>query len=135
MAGAAGSRGGQRLGEPFDQQIRVLLPERERRADLEHVPARARPADEDAALAQEIEGKLDTTMEALGAIKAAAEGGMAYDSMLEAGNAEGEALVMAGVDGLIDQTHSFERAIAALGLETVAFEGSESLDNPDAVFQ
>ena len=92
-------------------------------------------ADEDAALAQEIEGKLDTTMEALGAIKAAAEGGMAYDSMLEAGNAEGEALVMAGVDGLIDQTHSFERAIAALGLETVAFEGSESLDNPDAVFQ
>jgi putative iron-regulated protein len=92
-------------------------------------------ADEDAALAQEIEGKLDTTMEALGAIKAAAEGGMAYDSMLEAGNAEGEALIMAGVDGLIDQTHSFERAIAALGLETVAFEGSESLDNPDAVFQ
>jgi putative iron-regulated protein len=92
-------------------------------------------AEVDPTLAQEIEGKLDTTMAALGAIKSAAEGGMAYDTMLEAGNAEGESLVMAGVDGLIDQTHSFERAIAALGLESIAFEGSDSLDNPDAIFQ
>jgi putative iron-regulated protein len=87
------------------------------------------------ALAEEITAKLDATMGALGAIKAAAEGGLAYDAMLEAGNAEGERLIIAGVDGLIDQTRSFERAIAALGLETIAFEGSDSLDNPDAVFQ
>lgn len=92
-------------------------------------------ADKDAGLAQEIGAKLDTTVAALGAIKAAAEGGMAYDTMLEAGNAEGEALVMAGVNGLIDQTRSFERAIAALGLDSIAFEGSDSLDSPDAVFQ
>ena len=89
-------------------------------------------ADKNAGLAQEIGAKLDATVAALGAIKAAAEGGMAYDTMLEAGNAEGEALVMAGVNGLIDQTRSFERAIAALGLDSIAFEGS---DSPDAVFQ
>lgn len=89
----------------------------------------------DPALAEEIAGKLDATMAALTALAEAAEGGMAYDTMLEAGNAKGEALIMAGVEGLIDQTRSFERAIAALGLDAVAFEGSDSLDDPDAVFQ
>ncbi len=89
----------------------------------------------DPALDAELTGKLETTMAALGAIVAAAEGGMAYDMMLEAGNTEGEALVMAGVDGLVDQTRSFERAVSALDLEVIAFEGSDSLDAPDAVFQ
>jgi putative iron-regulated protein len=37
------------------------------------------------------------------------------------------------VDALIDQTRSFERALAALGLDAVAFEGSDSLDDPAAV--
>jgi putative iron-regulated protein len=55
--------------------------------------------------------------------------------MLEAGNAEGEQLIMAGVNGLIEQTRSFERAMTTLGLDAVAFAGSDSLDNPDAIFQ
>jgi putative iron-regulated protein len=55
--------------------------------------------------------------------------------MLAAGNAAGEALVMGGIDALIAQTRSIERAVAALELEPIAFEGSDSLDNPDAVFQ
>ena len=42
---------------------------------------------------------------------------------------------MAAIQGLIDQTRSIERAVAALDLQTIAFEGSDSLDNPDAVFQ
>ena len=89
----------------------------------------------DPALAEETAARLDTTMAALGAIKTAAEGGLAYDTMLEAGQAEGEQLIMAGVNGLIEQTRSFERAMTTLGLDAVAFEGSDSLDNPDAVFQ
>ena len=60
---------------------------------------------------------------------------MAYDQMLDPANAEGEALVMAGVDGLIDQTRSIERIVTALSLDSIAFEGSDSLDNPGAVFQ
>jgi putative iron-regulated protein len=89
----------------------------------------------DAGVDAEMRERLDTTMAALGAIKAAAEGGMAYDMMLAQGNAEGEALVMAGVNGLIGQTRTIERIVAVLGLEQIAFEGSDSLDNPEAVFQ
>ena len=89
----------------------------------------------DPALDAEMRGKLDTTMTALAAIVGAAQGGMAWDQMLAAGNAEGEALIMAGVNGLIDQTRSIERIVAALDAGGVAIEGSDSLDNPGAVFE
>ena len=74
-------------------------------------------------------------MMALGRIKLAAEAGYSYDQMLASGDAKGEALIMGGVNGLIDQTRSFERAVTALKLDSIAFEGSDSLDNPTAVFQ
>ncbi len=83
----------------------------------------------------EMRARLDTTIAALGAIKAAAEGGFAYDMMLEQGNAQGEALIMAGVDGLVEQTRTIERIVTTLDLDSIAFEGSDSLDNPSAVFQ
>lgn len=89
----------------------------------------------DAALDAEMKAKLDTTMAALGALKAAADGGFAYDQMLEAGNAKGEALIMGGVNGLVDQTRSIERVVNVLQLDGIAVEGSDSLDNPDAVFE
>jgi putative iron-regulated protein len=74
-------------------------------------------------------------MMALGRIKTASEAGFAYDQMLERGNAGGEALIMGGVNGLIDQTRSIERVVTTLGLDQIAFEGSDSLDDPNAVFQ
>jgi putative iron-regulated protein len=80
-------------------------------------------------------GKLDVTMAALGAIAAAAEGGMAYDQMLDPANTEGAALILSGVDGLIDQTQTIGRIVTALGVDPITFEGSDSLDNPEAVFQ
>ena len=89
----------------------------------------------DAALDAEMQGKLSTTMMALGRIKSAAEAGFAYDQMLEQGNAGGEALIMGGVNGLVDQTRSIERVVAALGVDAIEFEGSDSLANPDAVFE
>ncbi|MBA3325043.1 MAG: peptidase, partial [Rhodobacteraceae bacterium] len=70
----------------------------------------------------DLRGRLDATMAALGAIKTTAEAGTAYDQMLAPGNAAGEALVMGGVEALIAQTHALERAVAALGLERIAFE-------------
>jgi putative iron-regulated protein len=57
----------------------------------------------------------------------------AYDQMIGDGNAEGNAVVQAAIDGLVDQTKSIERAIAALNLGKIELEGSESLDNPSAV--
>jgi putative iron-regulated protein len=74
-------------------------------------------------------------MRALGRIKTAAEAGFSYDQMLERGNLAGETLVMGGVEGLIDQTRTIERVVTTLGLDQIAFEGSDSLDNPGAVFQ
>jgi len=88
----------------------------------------------DPALDTEMKTKLANTMYALGQIKTAAEAGFAYDQMLERGNVGGETLIMGGVEGLIDQTKTIERIVSALGLGNVAFEGSDSLDNPDAVF-
>ena len=99
-------------------------------ASLSQMVAAGNPA-----LDAEMKAKLDTTVQALGALKAAADNGFAYDQMLERGNAQGEALIMGGVNGLIDQTKSIERVVAALGLDGLAFEGSDSLDNPGAVFE
>ena len=89
----------------------------------------------DPAVDAELSAKLDASVAALGAVKARAEGGLAYDQMLEAGNAEGEALIMGAVTALVDQTAAIERAVQALGLTQIAFEGSDSLDSPDAVFK
>ncbi|MGH1357028.1 MAG: imelysin family protein [Thalassovita sp.] len=92
-------------------------------------------AAKDADLDAEMKAKLSTTMTALGALKAAADGGFAYDQMLERGNEKGEALIMGGVNGLIDQTRSIERVVVTLGLASIAVEGSDSLDNPGSVFE
>ncbi|MEM9972361.1 MAG: imelysin family protein, partial [Pseudomonadota bacterium] len=89
----------------------------------------------DAELDAEMNDKLFATMLALGRIKTAAEAGFRYDQMLERGNEAGEALIMGGVNGLVDQTRSIERVVAALGVDAIEFEGSDSLDNPDAVFE
>jgi putative iron-regulated protein len=89
----------------------------------------------DPAVDAELSAKLDTTIAKMEAMKARAEGGEAYDQQIGEGNAEGNATVQAAIDALIDQTKSIERAVAALKLDSIAFEGSESLDSPDKVFQ
>ncbi|GHC22888.1 peptidase [Gemmobacter nanjingensis] len=92
-------------------------------------------AEKDGALDTELRARLDASVEALGAVKAAAEGGFAYDQMLAPGDKKGEALIMGAVDALVTQTASIERVVRLLGISGTAFEGSDSLDNPDAVFQ
>lgn len=88
----------------------------------------------DPALNVEMQNKLSATMMMLGRIKTTADAGFAYDQMLERGNEAGEALIMGGVNGFIEQTRSIERVVTALALDGVAIEGSDSLDDPDAVF-
>ena len=89
----------------------------------------------DANVDAELTTKLNATMLEMSEMKTAAEAGFAYDMMLERGNDAGEALIMGAVDALVDQTRSIERAVAVLGVDAIDFEGSDSLDNPDAVFQ
>ncbi len=92
-------------------------------------------SEKDAALADEVKAKLDTTLEAMAVMKARAEGGEAYDQMIGQGNEEGNAVVQAAIDGLVDQTRSLERVIVALDLSGIELEGSDSLDNPESVFE
>ncbi len=92
-------------------------------------------ASKDGSIDAALQADLAATMVELGELKAAADGGFSYDQMLERGNAKGEALILDAVNALIKQTKSIERATTALGLDNIAFEGSDSLDNPTAVFQ
>ncbi len=89
----------------------------------------------DSAVSTELEGKLDASMGTFTALKTRAETTESYDQMIGEGNAEGNAVIQAAIDSLIDQTASIQRAVKALKLENVAFESSDSLDNPSAVFQ
>ena len=88
----------------------------------------------DPALDEAMRRKLDDTMLALGDIRTAAEAGYAYDMMLKAGDAKGEALVMGAVNALIAQTRVIEQVADTLGVSGLAVEGSDSLDDPSAVF-
>ncbi|MEB2844886.1 peptidase [Rhizobiales bacterium RZME27] len=89
----------------------------------------------DAKIDTEMTGKLDATLAAMNAMADRAKGGEAYDQMIGDGNKEGNAVVQKAIDGLIDQTKTIERVITALDLGSVSLEGSDSLDNPDAVFK
>jgi putative iron-regulated protein len=89
----------------------------------------------DPALDAEMRSKLDATLAAMQVIRDRADAGEAYDQLIGEGNAEGNAIVQAAIDALIDQTRTIERIIAALDISGVEIEGSDSLDNPQAVFQ
>ena len=84
----------------------------------------------------EMTGKLDATMAAMGVMKDRADSGVeSYDQMIGFGNAEGNAIVQAAIDALVDQTRTIEALVAALDAADITVEGSDSLDNPGAVFQ
>ncbi|ASY59004.1 imelysin family protein [Sinorhizobium sp. CCBAU 05631] len=92
-------------------------------------------AAKDAALDKEMTANLATTVEKMQAMAKRAETVEAYDQMIGENNAEGNATVQAAIDGLIAQAKTVERVIAALDLGKIELEGSDSLDNPNAVFQ
>lgn len=86
-------------------------------------------------LDKEMRERLDATVAAMAVMKTRAETVEAYDQMIAQGNAEGNAVLQGAIDALVAQTRSVERVVNALGLGAVSIEGSDSLDNPDAVFE
>ena len=92
-------------------------------------------ADAEPSLNEEIMSRLAATAAAMDVMVETAETEMAYDQMLGEGNEAGNAILQDVIDGLVSQTETFEQAVVALDLEIGAFEGSDSLDNPEAVFQ
>jgi putative iron-regulated protein len=83
----------------------------------------------------ELRAKLDATMEAVNALYLRALTTESYDQMIGEGNQEGNAVVQRVVDALLDQTKAIERAVSALELKSIEFEGSDSLDDPGKVEQ
>jgi putative iron-regulated protein len=93
----------------------------------------ALPAEKAPDLAKKVEARMADTSARLGEIRDTAESGkMAYDQMLAADNPEGNAMLQAAIDALVAQTRAVEEVVPALGV-TVTVEGSDSLDNPEAV--
>ena len=87
-------------------------------------------------VASDLGTKLESTHAAAAVMKDKADSGeMAYDQMLGEDNEEGNAVLQAVIDGLMNQTKSIETAVTALDLGSIEFEGSDSLDDPEAVFQ
>ena len=89
----------------------------------------------DKALDDEMQAKLQKTVNAMQAIAKRAEGGEAYDQMIAEGNTAGNALVNDAIADLVDQSKTVERIIATLGLSGIKIQGSKSLDQPEAVFK
>lgn len=84
-------------------------------------------------LAQEVQARMEETTARLGAIRDKAEAGeMAYDQMLAADNAEGNAMVQAAIDALVAQTRTIEKVVDTLEV-SITLEGSDSLDDPALV--
>ncbi len=86
-------------------------------------------------LDERVRKALDVTMEKMEALVERGEGGEAYDQMIGEGNDAGNQAVDAAISSLIGQSKEFERAIVALDLKAVQFEGSDSLDEPSKIFQ
>ena len=78
---------------------------------------------------------LDDSLAKFTAIVNRAEAGEAYDQMIGEDNEAGNAAIEAAIRALLVQTREIERAIAALDLKPVRFEGSKSLDDPAKIMK
>ncbi len=76
---------------------------------------------------------LDETITAMQAIVRRAETLEAYDQMIGEGNDAGNKVVQNAIDALLNQTRAIERGASVLDLQSIAFEGSDSLDAPEKV--
>jgi putative iron-regulated protein len=81
----------------------------------------------------EMRQKLDATMDAMNTLYLRALTTESYDQMIGEDNDEGNKVVQDVVDALLAQTKAIERAVAALDLKSIEFEGSDSLDSPEKV--
>ena len=82
-----------------------------------------------------LRNQLDATMAAMHRLVESAKGGEAYDQMIAPGNETGNARVQAAIDALTTQVRGIEDVVSTLKLAAIEFEGSDSLNDPEAVFE
>ncbi|MEW5755109.1 MAG: imelysin family protein [Pseudomonadota bacterium] len=89
-------------------------------------------AAKDAAADKQLRALLDDSLAKMQRIVDSAEKNrVAYDQLIAQGNKEGNAMVLAAVNALVAQTKGIEKAVAALQLAPIAFQGSDSLDKKE----
>ena len=89
----------------------------------------------DESLANELQQDLVASVSSLKVLLDSQDNGKAYDQLIAEGNTEGNLIVQTAIDALIYQTRNMERAVAALDVSGISFEGSDSIDSPSSVFQ
>ena len=77
---------------------------------------------------------IKNTLKSMKKIVKSANKGVTYDMLIAEGNEKGNKLIQNAVDSLIKQSKNIELAAAALNINDLQIEGSDSLDNPEAVF-
>jgi putative iron-regulated protein len=77
---------------------------------------------------------IKNTLKSMKKIVKSANKGVTYDMLIAEGNEKGNKLIQNAVDSLIKQSKNIELAATALNINNLQIEGSDSLDNPDAVF-
>jgi len=77
---------------------------------------------------------IKNTLKSMKKIVQSANKGVTYDMLIAEGNKKGNKLIQDAVDSLIKQSKNIELAAAALNINDLQIEGSDSLDNPEAVF-
>ena len=88
----------------------------------------------DKKLNKKIEKSINRTIKNMKKIVKSAEKGITYDMLIGEGNKKGNKLIQNAIDSLIVQSKNIELAANALNINNLEIEGSDSLDNPDAVF-
>jgi len=60
--------------------------------------------------------------------------GITYDMLIAKDNKKGNLLVQNAIDALVQQSENIEKVAKLLEINNLQVEGSDSLDNPEAVF-
>lgn len=84
---------------------------------------------------EQLRSELNATENAMQVMVDQAKQGNTFDVLIGSGNKAGNAVIQNVVDALTTQTRSIEKAIEVLGLDKIELEGSDSLDNPEAVIK
>ena len=90
-------------------------------------------AQESTEVDQTLRSNLKETLTKMQVLVDSAKNGVSYDQLIGENNPEGNAKVQAAIDALVAQTRAIEKAVSVMGLDAIAFEGSDSLDAPHKV--
>jgi len=85
-------------------------------------------------LDKKLKDSLQNTVLKMKKIVSSAENGNTYDMLIGENNKSGNLLIQNAVDALVIQSRDIEKVAKLLEINDLVVEGSDSLDNPDAVF-